>query len=206
MSKLSFVYFDVGGVVVKDFSDTEHWEQMKEMLGLSPSKYDQFEILFKECEIKMCLGEDDVQFLPLFAKKFNLNFPRVFTFTKYIVEHFLPNPQIYPLIDFAQSKYRTGLLTDMYYGMREYMQKRQLFPPNQWDVVIDSSIEKVKKPMPKVYQLAQTRAGVPGEEILFIDNREKNLVVPRQIGWQTFLYDSSNYDQANKDLAAFLQL
>lgn len=206
MSKISFVYFDVGGVVIKDFSDSGHWSNMKRMLNLDPSQDEAFETLYKVCEEKMCKGEDDKQYLPLFTKQFGITFPPGFTFTKYIVNHFAINPGIYPSIRYAKSKCRVGLLTDMYLGMRNYMQKRGLFPDIEWDTILDSSELGVKKPMPEIYQIATKRADVPASEILFIDNRDKNLVPVRELGWQTFLYDSSNYDQANVDLAKFLGL
>lgn len=94
----------------------------------------------------------------------------------------------------------------MYKGMRTYMLERGLFPNISWDVILDSSELGLKKPMPEIYQLATTRSGAAPSEILFIDNREKNLVPARQLGWQTFLYDSSNYDQSNAKLATFLNL
>lgn len=206
MSKISFVYFDVGGVVIKDFSDSGHWSNMKRMLNLHPSQDEAFETLYKVCEEKMCMGENDVQYLPLFTKQFGITFPPGFTFTKYIVDHFDINPGIYPSIKYTKSKYHIGLLTDMYLGMRSYMQNRGLFPAIEWDTILDSSELGVKKPMPEIYRIAQDRSGVSPEQILFIDNREKNLVPARALGWQTFLYESSNYDQANADLAKFLEL
>lgn len=204
MNKISFVYFDVGGVVVRDFSDSDHWINMKKMLGLDPSDYESFEVLYKQCEDKMCMGADDIQYLPLFSKQFNLTFPQGFSFTKYIVDHFAPNPSIYSSIEYANSICRVGLLTDMYKDMRTYMEEVQLFPDIRWDVVVDSSIEKVKKPMKEIYLLATERAGVPAEEILFIDNREKNLVVPKELGWQTYFYDSRDYEKSSRDLLQFM--
>ena len=45
MSKISFVYFDVGGVVVKDFSDTNHWQNLKLYLGITANLEDQFDVM-----------------------------------------------------------------------------------------------------------------------------------------------------------------
>lgn len=33
MSKISFVYFDVGGVMIQDFSDSPKWEGMMDVMG-----------------------------------------------------------------------------------------------------------------------------------------------------------------------------
>lgn len=124
----------------------------------------------------------------------------------YFIDHFQSNPGILSIVTKLHQISKIGLLTAIYPQMLNEIFRRQLIPQSIWDVVIDSSVEHLTKPMPEIYDLAQSRAGVPAEEILFIDNREKNLVIPRKLGWQTFLYDSSNYDQANKDLSVFLQL
>lgn len=206
MTKISFVYFDVGGVLVKDFSETDNWLKLKNMLGITPEKEVGFDQLYDDCEHKMCLGTDDKVFFPKFEEKLGIHFPSGFSFTKYIVDNFHNNPEIYPIVNTVKLRARIGLLTDMYFGMRLYMQEKDLFPDITWDVIIDSSELGLKKPMPEIYALAAERAGVPADEILFIDNRQKNLDGAKLAGWQTYLYDSRDYDQANRDLARFLKL
>ena len=36
MSKISFVYFDVGGVILLDYSGTNKWVEMQRGLGINP--------------------------------------------------------------------------------------------------------------------------------------------------------------------------
>ena len=38
IKKLSFIYFDVGGVVIQDFSGTNKWSQLKRELGIKKLK------------------------------------------------------------------------------------------------------------------------------------------------------------------------
>jgi len=87
--------------------------------------------------------------------------------------------------------------------MDEAMAKK-LFPPVIWDSIIDSTKVGCRKPMPEIYDIAEQKAGVAASEILFIDNREKNLVPARARGWQTYLYDSKDYNTSNQKLADFL--
>lgn len=206
MAKITFVYFDVGGVIVKDFSQTDNWTRLKAVLQIPTEQEEKFDELYDKYEEQMCLGVDDQIFLSKFRNQLNIHFPAGFSFTKYIVDNFRHNPDIYPIVSLVASQTKIGLLTDMYKGMRTYMLERGLFPNISWDVILDSSELGLKKPMPEIYQLATTRSGAAPSEILFIDNREKNLVPARQLGWQTFLYDSSNYDQSNAKLATFLNL
>lgn len=207
MYKLSFVYFDVGGVLINDFSDSDKWAVMMADMGVKPQDIPRVDAIYDPFEIEVCLGQHHVdEIIPRLIKEFHLSLPPNFSMQSYFIDHFQSNPGILSIVTKLHQISKIGLLTAIYPQMLNEIFRRQLIPQSIWDVVIDSSVEHLTKPMPEIYDLAQSRAGVPAEEILFIDNREKNLVIPRKLGWQTFLYDSSNYDQANKDLSVFLQL
>ena len=204
MTKISFVYFDVGGVAIKDFSDTDKWDKMFAELGFG----NQAEIakkIYMEHDDAICLGQMKVEdLIPIYKEKLGINFADTFDFLQSFIDRFAKNDDLQSIVDLAKSKVKVGLLTDIYLGMLERIDNKGLLPLASWDTIIDSSVVKVRKPMPEIYQLAQERANVPANEILFVDNRQKNLDGAKLAGWQTFLYDSSNYDQANKDLADFL--
>jgi len=206
MSKLSFVYFDVGGVVIKDFSDTDKWHEMLDHALLIPTEHHQaFDQLYDQYEDDICLGKiavDDLQ--PFIKERFHSPLPPDFSILNYFVANFSANKSLWPIITNLQTTHRVGLLTDQYLGMFEAISAADLLPPVTWDAVIDSSKLGVRKPMPEIYQIAQDKAGVPGSEILFIDNREKNLLPARRLGWQTYLYDSKNYQESSRQLASFL--
>lgn len=123
---------------------------------------------------------------------------------RYFIDHFDPNSDLWPIVTNLKESMKVGLLTDQYLGMLTQIIEKNLFPPFVWDVIIDSTQVGFRKPMPEIYQIAQERAEVPAEEILFIDNREKNLVPARVLGWQTYFYDSKNYEQSSHDLLQFM--
>ncbi len=206
MTKISFIYFDVGGVAIKDFSDSPKWDNMIDSaLGIPVKSRADFDKLYDQYEDDICLGKIEVDELkPYIKERFNPNLADDFSLLNYFLDHFEKNDVIWKIVNTLNSDLKLGLLTDQYLGMLDGIFAKNLIPPRKWDAIIDSSVEGVRKPMPEIYKLAQDRAGVPPAEILFIDNRSKNLVVPKELGWQTFLYDSSNYDQANMDLEKFL--
>ncbi len=43
MKQVKFVYFDLGGVAILDFSGTDKWSQLKMELGIGAEKEKQFE-------------------------------------------------------------------------------------------------------------------------------------------------------------------
>ena len=206
MSKISFVYFDVGGVALKDFSDSPKWKAMLSFMGLPGKNITEIDDLYDQYEDDICIGKRHVDTLvPIYKKKYDLTIPDDFSMQKYFIDHFDPNPDIQELINQLAGKIKMGLLTDQYPGMLEEVFNRSILPDYSWDIIVNSSIVGTRKPWPEIYELAEKLAGVPAEEILFIDNREKNLVPARARGWQTFLYDSRDYDQANHDLSEFVK-
>lgn len=202
MAKITFIYFDVGGVAIKDFSDTLKWDKMVDSkLGIPQKSRADFDQIYDKYEDDICRGKiavDDI--VPYIKASYNPNLSDNFSLLTYFIDNFEKNDDLWKIVESLNPQIKLGLLTDQYLGMLDGIFAKNLIPTREWAAVIDSSIEGVRKPMPEIYKLAQDRAGVPPEEILFIDNRSKNLVVPKEMGWQTYLYDSSNYDQANQDL------
>jgi len=196
---ISFVYFDVGGVTIKDFSATDNWERLKhEDLQLTDQTTPIFDQFWQEYGERVGI---DVDVDELVSK---LPLPVGFSILDQFIKRFEQNQLIWPVIQSVKDKYHVGLLTDMYPRMLDAIKAAGLLPPIEWDVVIDSSIEKVKKPNPEVYALAEERAGVVPQEILFIDNVQKNLNAAESRGWQTFWYDSSDYEKSSKSLMDML--
>ena len=51
------------------------------------------------------------------------------------------------------------------------------------DIVV-SGTEKIAKPDPAIYRLAENRFGHPGRSMLFVDDNPANVDAARQLGWQ----------------------
>lgn len=207
LNKISFVYFDVGGVAIKDFSDSPKWENMIHDLGLDKFDKAKVDLVYNQRDTDLCLGKIHAdELVVIYNRQYPVDLDPSFSLLNYFIDHFELNPGIWPIVQKVQQSKKTGLLTDMYLGMLDGIFARQLIPNTSWDSIVDSSVEGVRMPMPEIYALAQERAGVSPGEILFIDNRQKNLDGAVLAGWQTYRYDSSDYDQANLDLAKFLGL
>lgn len=173
---IKFVYFDVGGVLIKDFSKTDKWNELKIDLKINDPNFD---VWFDDLEAKLLIGKASFENTKLTLNDF--------------VSRFEMNPSIWPIVKEIKKKYRVGLLTGMYSGMLDAIFKSGVMPEIEWDVIVDSSVFGFKKPNIEIYKIAEEKAGFLGEEILFVDNTKKNLETAQSLGWQTFLYDSSDY-------------
>lgn len=184
---IKFVYFDVGGVLIKDFSKTDKWERMKKDLQITDPNFD---IWFDKLEMQLCLGKATFE-----GTMLNLND---------FVSRFEVNKSIWPAVKMVKKKYKIGLVTGMYPGMLDAIKTKGLLPNVNWDVVIDSSVVGMKKPDKNIFELAQKEAGVKTEEILFVENSSKNIDTAKSLGWQTFLYDSGDYEKSSQELLKFI--
>ncbi len=202
---IRFIYFDVGGVVIQDFRGTNKWEELKNELGIPQDKSQEFEDVYDFYQDEINTTREIDSLMPIYKEKFGITLPENYSLLiDGFVKRFEKNLDIWPVIELAKSKYKIGILTNMYPNMLNEIKNAGLLPNIGFDQIIDSSIEKVQKPYKEIYELAEKRCGFKGDEILFIDNSEKNLKVPSGMGWNTFLYDSSNAKKSSLDLKSLL--
>ncbi len=200
---ISFVYFDVGGVVIDDVNGSvSKWKKMKRDLGIKAENDKEFDEFYNEIEKEICAGRK-VDMFALMKEKFHLNFPAGYSLSKDFIKRFEPNKSIWPVINRIKQDCKIGLLTNMYPEMLSAITEKGIMPKIHWDVIIDSSVEGCRKPDLKVFKLAQEKADTERKNILFVDNKIENINVAKNLGWQTFLYDSVNHEKSCSDLLEY---
>lgn len=85
--------------------------------------------------------------------------------------------------DLRARGYATGLLTNSFREFRAVLEEHVDF--GLFDVVVDSSEVGHRKPEPAIYAIVAERLGVPGEQILYLDDFAANLDGAQAAGWQT---------------------
>jgi len=197
---INFIYFDVGGVALLDFSKTNKWDEMLSDLGVNESLKAQFSELFDAHEDKICKGEDINIFMEEARSKLGIKFPVNYDMTTDFVNRFEKNDPMLKLLDKLKGDFRLGLLTAQYPKMLNMIYAKGLLPKDIWDVIIDSSIEGVTKPEPEIYLLAEARSNVSPDTILFVDNKAKLLEYPKSRRWMVFEYDPSEPEKSTRQL------
>lgn len=177
---------------------------MLDDLQISGSKRTMFEELFDFHEKRICVGEDINVFIKEARIQLGINFPDKYDITADFVNRFEKNRYILKMLSKLMKNFRLGLLTNQYPNMLNMIFEKKLLPDDIWDVIVDSSIEKVAKPNPEIYSLAQSRASVNPENILFIDNKNKLLEPPKSMGWQVLEYDPAEPKESVENLSAVI--
>ncbi|MFA4998704.1 MAG: HAD-IA family hydrolase [Candidatus Paceibacterota bacterium] len=202
---ISFVYFDVGGVVINDCKGNDKWEKMMREIGIKKEDDDKFNEFYEKYEKEVSIGKDIDSIIPLIKKIFGVNFPAGYSMLADFINRFEKNIYIQPVIDKIKQNCKMGLLTNMYPRMLSAMTEKGIMPEANWDVIIDSTVERLRKPDSAIFELAERKANAKKDEILFIDNTTVNINTAKDFGWRTFFYNSSDHKKSCADLLDFYE-
>ena len=204
---IKFIYFDLGGVVILDFSKTNKWEEMTSALGVNESDRKRFDEIFSKIEPEICVSKKTLDdFLDIVKSEFKMNLPEDYSMLDDFVNRFEVNLSLHPILNKLSENYQLGLLTNMYPGMLSKISERGILPQIKCDVVIDSSVECLGKPEDEIYKLAEEKSGFSTNEILFVENTPVNVDTAKKYGWQTLLYDPSDVPDSNSRLEKLLSM
>lgn len=113
-----------------------------------------------------------------------------------LIDSFINTPldnEMISLVRELKTKYKIGMITDNKVDriteILEYHNLTDLF-----DTVTISAECKCGKSDRKIFDITLESLGVEANECVFIDNSQKNLVVPQQLGINTILFDDENRD------------
>lgn len=168
------IFFDFFGVlstpvymqVIKDFIPEKEQPKWVKKLDLLDNGDISEDYLVKEISEQSGISENKIWSTVFQAPKLNLK-----------------------LIDFIKNNlkklYTIGLLTNAPRSLVERILQKEL---SLFDVVVISSDIKIIKPNPKIFKYTLYQAKVASEEILFIDDSEKNIQVAKSFGIQGIVY------------------
>jgi putative hydrolase of the HAD superfamily len=195
---ISFVYFDINGCLVRFFQRA--FISIAEDYGVSP---DLVETAFWHLNDDACRGILSSQELNAkMAEKIGIS---DVDWNKYYLEAAEPVPGMEKLIKSLSQSYKVGLLTNIMPGLVSSLRRAHKIPDISYDAVIDSSEVGHIKPEPEMYKLAQEKAGVSGQEILFVDDTKANLMAAEEFGWHVLWFDYALPDESQDSIRQSLK-
>jgi putative hydrolase of the HAD superfamily len=97
-----------------------------------------------------------------------------------------PRPEMVIALDAIRSQgLKTGALTNNWAGDDERRESGVSALGDRFDVIVESAVEGLRKPDPRVYELACERLGVRPQESVFLDDLGVNLKAARALGMTT---------------------
>jgi putative hydrolase of the HAD superfamily len=199
MSPPKAILFDLGGVLIP-WPSHDYFERWAARFGVDPARVR--ELLFhsadveaanigaitaeeycRRCAGRVAVGEEHV--LDLLAGAFGgegLN---------------------EPLVAYARaltSRIRVGALTNNWSFAREILARRGI--ADLFEVIINSAEEGVMKPDRRIYEASLARLGLPAHEVVFVDDREENVVAAGEVGMRGVHFRTT--EQVIEDLELML--
>jgi HAD superfamily hydrolase (TIGR01509 family) len=193
------VYFDLGGVIVRT-GDREPRAKLAERLGMSYEELAKA-VFENESSRRASLGAvspqehwaDVIQRLGLPPSEAD----------SVRQEFFAGDTLDLDLINFLRSlrpKYRTGLLSNAWSDMREYLVSQKI--DDAFDQLIISAEVGIMKPDARIYQLALEKLGVAPAEAVFVDDFAVNIEGARAVGMYAIQF--TRPDQTVEELKKLL--
>lgn len=195
-SGVAFLYVDINGCMVHFFHAA--FTKLAQETGLSA---DYIESAFWHYNDAVCRGEMGLEeFNAKFADKLGM---QAIQWSDYYMEAVEPISEMQELVRWAIQHYKVGLLSNIMPGFIDEMMERGLLPAVAYDAIVDSSQVRAIKPEPEIYEIAQAKAGVAPNEILFVDDGRSNLMAAERLGWRVLWFnDMQPSDSVTKIKAA----
>jgi putative hydrolase of the HAD superfamily len=122
-------------------------------------------------------------------ENYHLQSPENFELSRWwVVDYEIIKP-INDLIYSLENKIDIGIISNICDGPWQAALKYGKVPDIKYKKIYLSYQEKMAKPDKDIYEKVQKESGVLPNEILFVDDRAENLIVPEKLGWQTVLFD-----------------
>lgn len=200
------VLFDYGGVICDGPFDI--FDRYEESRGLPIGFIRELNATNHHENAWARLERSDVsfeEFCELFEKEADRAGQRLDARELFAMFSFSVRPEMVEVVRRCASRYKTGLLTNNFVTGdagrfsrgEEHASVLELF-----DVVIESSVARIRKPDPRFYLLACDRLGIEPPQAVFLDDIGTNLKPARELGMTTIKVTSAK--QAISDLEQVL--
>lgn len=194
------VLFDAGGVL--HVANTAVGDDLQQELGLSD---EQVKRIFSQYVPLLGTGKiTEQEVWDELKREYGIRQVREdeHLFTRSFVTTLEKMPGMYELVNELKAKGITVmLLTNVTPQIAEVLQQKGHYDP--FDFRVLSYEVGLWKPEIGIYEHSLEKLGIKGEEAVFIDDQEKNIVAARELGIQGIIFKST--DQVKAELADLLQ-
>jgi putative hydrolase of the HAD superfamily len=197
-SGISFLYLDINGCLIHFFHAA--FTKLSFDTGV-PSEA--IESTFWHYNDAVCRGEITLdEFNAILARRFN---QESVDWSKYYLAVVESIPETFDMLIWASKNYRVGLLSNIMPGLISSLIESGKLPDIKYDAIIDSSQVGAIKPEADIYKIAEGEAGVPPEEILFVDDSRTNLMAADRQGWKVLWFDGYRPAESVKKIRESLE-
>lgn len=184
---IKFIYFDFGAVLVN------YDEVFKKVSSDFNLDIDEFKDFYNNFVVDMDIGKESVSgFWKKSVEKFSIKNALSYNLAKSWVSDYKIIQPVFEMIHSLEGKVDMGIISNIHADVWWAAFEDNWVPKIKYKEILLSSDLGVVKPSRDIYEIAQEKANIKAGEILFIDDKEENLVEPKRMGWKTVLFDQTN--------------
>lgn len=198
-SQIKLVFFDLGGVFFE-------WDRaFQSVCRKFDLDFKQFVHFFGQHEDSITRGViTPAGFWQLCQQNFNLKDGQNFDFVTSWLSDLIPIPQSHAFAEKISNQYRLGVISNTYQDMFPLLVEKKIVPNLPFEPRLLSCQIGLKKPEAEIYQLAQEKAGLKPEQILFIDDTPSCIQGAADLGWQTCLFQTRRCQKSIEEIEKLL--
>lgn len=183
------IIFDAGRVLVTDVPLKKIAHELSLKFPISPEELHSH-LYPTEHWTRLTLGEiSEDRYWESFLKASKIDLDKGYLKDKVRAE-LRPIPDNVKIIPRLAGKYRLAILSNHAREWAEYMQKEFVFF-GYFDQVIFSCDVHLRKPDPRIYELAMRRLGSKPDECLFVDDKTRNTDAAATLGIKTLTLEGT---------------
>ncbi len=193
------IYFDFGAVLV-------NYQQVftKICADFSLDLKD-FWDLYEQFDADLAIGRVSTeQFWQICIDKYKLTGTKNYDLLDRWVTDYKVIQPVQDLIYSLENKVDMGIISNVCAGLWQRSFEMGLVPKINYKKIYLSYQIKMAKPSPDIYEKVQKESGVLPSEILFVDDKPENMVIPKSLGWQTVVFDESQAQEGVAKIKALL--
>jgi putative hydrolase of the HAD superfamily len=197
---IKIIYFDFGGVLV---NYDRVFQKVCRDFNLN---FDEFLKFYNQFDSDLSVGKIKTEeFWRKCVDNFGLKNIDNYSLTKAWVSDYDIIEPINKIIYFLENKFEIGIISNINSDIWEAAVEEKWVPNIKYKKVLLSYKIGITKPNNEIYKIAQQESGAKPDEILFIDDKEENLKIPKDMGWKTVLFDMNQAEKGIEEIKVFLK-
>lgn len=195
---IKYIIFDWGGVCTHAHAIKDFAKNLSEKTG---KDRDEIEKVFRTLEFPYETGQiSPEQFWSDTKNELHLDLPIKDIQAIFLHPLDMSDKAVLDIILKLKKRYKIILLSNNYEDMFAHIKK--IYNLDQYfDLAFSSSEIKFKKPMREAYEYVLKQIGAKPEEVLFIDNKEKNIIGAKELGMEVIHFQDAG--QLEHDLTKY---
>jgi len=186
-SGVRFVYFDLNGTLVRSYE-----KALTKVATEAGLPVDTVEKYYWRYDDEVCNGRMSMNdFNAAMGEHLGLS---DFDWPSHYLEAVEPVEGMSELVEWVSQNYEVGLLSGTMPGLIQGLADRGKIPLDKFSKVIDSSVVKLLKYGPEIFEYAQAEAGCEPHSILLVDDDKVSIINADRLQWQICRFDA--YDPA----------